>query len=131
MVYSLIVTIGTYAGDPIDCKLNNPDKVGKKFEKFLDEYVDYFNYKYHQVIRYFSVSSSYCFTHGTTTLKWPREGESHSTVGPLDCYEKSPTDCYESHPHYMWVPLVVLLQAGISYLPHFLWYYWEGETMER
>lgn len=71
---------------------------------------------------------SYCFTHGTTTLKWPRMGASHPTVG--FCYEKSrenSPDCYESHPHYMWVPLVVLFQAAISYLPHFLWYYWEGE----
>ena len=38
VVYSLIVTIGTYAGDPIDCKTNHP--VGKKFENFLDEYVE-------------------------------------------------------------------------------------------
>ena len=37
VVYSLIVTIGTYAGDPIDCKTSHP--VGKKFENFLDEYV--------------------------------------------------------------------------------------------
>ena len=37
MVYSLIVTIGTYAGDPIDCKTNH--NVGRKFENFLDEYV--------------------------------------------------------------------------------------------
>ena len=57
-------------------------------------------------------------------------GVSHPTVGY--CYDEKNkgefSSCYESHPHYMWIPLVVLLQAFISYLPHFLWYHWEGES---
>ena len=58
-------------------------------------------------------------------------GVTHPTVGY--CYEDKNkgefSSCYESHPHYMWIPLVVLLQAFISYLPHFLWYHWEGESL--
>ena len=46
MVYSLIVTIGTYAGDPIDCKTNHV--VGRKFENFLDEYVRLYD-NYHMI----------------------------------------------------------------------------------
>ena len=33
-------------------------------------------------------------------------------------------------PHYVWVPMVVLLQAGLSYLPHYLWYHAEGGRMK-
>ena len=42
MVYSLIVTIGTYAGDPIDCRTSH--SVGDNFEEFLDEYVKLLNF---------------------------------------------------------------------------------------
>ena len=85
-----------------------------------------------KIIQIKSVSSySYCFTHGTKTLKWPKEGLSHSTVGFCFGEQYEDGDCYESHPHYMWVPLVVLFQAAISYIPHFLWYYWEGEWCWR
>ena len=79
-----------------------------------------------------TVDSSYCLIHGTRSLKWPKVGLSHPTVGSLlQCYEEgnSASECETHHPHYIWVPLVVLLQAGLSYLPHFLWYHWEGGKM--
>ena len=31
----------------------------------------------------------------------------------------------------MWVPIFTLAQAAISYLPHYLWHYWEGEELYR
>ena len=49
------------------------------------------------------------------------------TVGPLSWCGEDVSDCVEHHPHYMWVPIVTLAQAAISFLPHYLWYYWEGE----
>ena len=38
-VYSLVVTLATYAGDPIDCKTNaaNVDNADNTFDKFLDK----------------------------------------------------------------------------------------------
>jgi len=111
--YSLIVTMNTYAGDPIDCLHN------KQGEDWGDDYLDWF-----------------CFIHGTESLKYPREGEAHATIGFFDCLnedgtEKEGTDCKTEHPHYMWVALVVLIQAGISYLPRYLWFSWEGGRMKQ
>jgi hypothetical protein len=110
--YSLIVTMKTYAGDPIDCIHN---KEGEDWGDYLDWF---------------------CFIHGTQSLKYPRKGVAHDTVGFFDCIdeagnEKPGTDCIEEHPHYLWVALVVLIQAGISYLPHYLWYSWEGGRMKQ
>ena len=53
------------------------------------------------------------------------------TVGPVSsCLEANGGDeseCVEHHAHYMWVPMFTLAQAAISFLPHYLWFYWEGE----
>ena len=72
---------------------------------------------------------SYCFIHGTKSLKWNKTGEIYDTIGPTaDCSEaEGESECITHHPHYMWIPLFTLVQAAISYLPHYLWYYWEGE----
>ena len=109
--YSMIVTMKTYAGDPIDCIDNKKEDWG--------DFMDWF-----------------CFIHGTKSLKYPRAGLDHETVGPLDCLNEDGTDkpgadCVEEHPHYLWVALMVLIQAGISYLPHYLWFSWEGGRMKQ
>ena len=31
----------------------------------------------------------------------------------------------------MWVAVVVLIQAVISYIPHYLWHSWEGGRMKQ
>ena len=110
--YSLIVTMNTYAGDPIDC-------IHNKQNEDWGDYLDWF-----------------CFIHGTQSLKYPKVGRAHATVGILDCLDEKGndnpgTDCMEEHPHYMWVALVVLIQAGISYFPRYLWYSWEGGRMKQ
>ena len=51
-----------------------------------------------------------------------------------ECLQRQGGDesqCVEHHPHYMWVPIFTLAQAAISYLPHYLWHYWEGEELYR
>ena len=101
----------TYAGDPIDCIHQG--------EKGWGEYLDWF-----------------CFIHGTQSLKYPQTGSVHHTVGPLDCVDdqgnkKDGTDCVQDHPQYLWVAVVVLIQAGITYIPHCLWYIWEGGRMQQ
>ena len=76
---------------------------------------------------------SYCFIHGTKSLKYT--GGQLETVGPVaECLQRHGGDesqCVEHHPHYMWVPIFTLAQAAISYLPHYLWHYWEGEELYR
>ena len=51
------------------------------------------------------------------------------TVGPVsECVKThGESECVDHHPYYMWVPIVTLVQAAISFLPHYLWYYWEGK----
>ena len=53
------------------------------------------------------------------------------TVGPvsscLEAHGGDESECVEHHAHYMWVPMFTLAQAAISFLPHYLWFYWEGE----
>ena len=107
----MIVTMKTYAGDPIDCIHNRDEDWG--------DYLDWF-----------------CFIHGTQSLKYPTKGLVDDALGLFDCtYEngtaKPDAGCTEVHPHYLWVALVVLVQAGISYLPHYLWNSWEGGRMKQ
>jgi len=110
--YSLIVTMKTYAGDPIDCLHN------KKGEDWGD-YLDWF-----------------CFIHGTQSMRYPRGGQvDDSAAGLLGCKAENGTavgECtQEEHQHYLWVALFVVIQAGISYLPHYAWHNWEGGRVKQ
>ena len=58
---------------------------------------------------YFPISN--CLIHGTKSLGWGK----YAGAQP------------NHHNYYIWVPMMMVLQAAISYLPHHLWYYWEGE----
>ena len=113
--YSGIVTLNTYVGDPIDCIHH-----GK--ESWNDDDGDYLDW--------------FCYIHGTESLKYPRMGSVHPTVGVFGCVNKTGhevegSDCVETHAHYMWVSMVVLIQAGISYLPRYFWHGWEGGRMKQ
>ena len=103
--------MNTYVGDPIDCIHHGKEDWG--------DYLDWF-----------------CYIHGTESLKYPKKGLVHDTVGFFDCLDEKGneiegTDCIETHPHYMWVAMVVLIQAGISFLPRYLWFSWEGGRMKQ
>merc|ERR1712117_863425 len=112
VAYSGIVTLNTYVGDPIDC-IHNRDN------EDWGDYLDWF-----------------CYIHGTESLKYPKMGATHPTVGVFECVDEKGnevegSDCVETHAHYMWVSMVVLIQAGISYLPRYLWHSWEGGRMKK
>ena len=62
---------------------------------------------------------SYCLIHGTYSLHWDGEDFHYKD------HTKDTTPTH--HSYYVWVPLFTMIQAAISYLPHYLWYYWEGE----
>jgi len=100
--YSILVTMNTYVGDPIDCMHDSKHKWG-----------DYFD--------------TYCFLHGTTSF-YNRSGGGigHSIV---KC-GKEQENCEKiEHPQYMWISFMVIAQAGLSYLPYYLWNGWEGGRM--
>jgi len=101
IAYSILVTMNTYAGDPIDCQHGRNEDWGD----FMD---------------------SFCFLHGTNSVYYPRD----RSKGFMECLEDQ-EDCTKSHPQYMWVALMVLIQGGISYIPYYLWYGWEGGRMKQ
>ncbi|XP_023329458.1 innexin inx2 [Eurytemora carolleeae] len=104
--YSAIITVNTYAGDPIDCLTSHPQAPGLDF---LD---------------------SFCYIHGTETLAWNIEGagpKSNKSVVEMDC--GSEEECGRKHSYYQWVAIVILFQAGLFYLPRYIWYGWEGGQM--
>ena len=55
--------MNTYVGDPIDCIHNKED----------EDWGDYMDW--------------YCYIHGTESLKYPREGAAHKTVGYFTCFD--------------------------------------------
>ena len=109
-LYSLLVTVSTYVGDPIDCVDNKGGVDG--------DYIDQF-----------------CYIHGTHSLKWPRKGKVHDTIGYVnetwDCKEGEEYCSIQTHDSYMWISMLVLIQAAIFYLPHYLWRSWEGGKMKQ
>lgn len=107
--YSVLSVIEVYAGDPIDCQ-QSEGSTSDNMQEFID---------------------SYCYIHGTRSLKWPSKGKAHDTIGDFDtyCEGKNEDECITEHPHYQWVALFILVQAAIFYIPRFLWYAWEGGKM--
>jgi len=102
VAYSILVTMNTYVGDPIDCLHNTEDKWG--------DYLD-----------------SYCFLHGTSSSYYPSADGSFMKCRPG---KETEHDCERvDHPQYMWVSFMVIAQAGLSYLPYYLWNGWEGGKM--
>ena len=96
--YSIISLIDSYAGDTIDCVQHDSNED-------LQKYID-----------------SYCYIHGTRSLKWPKTGELGTGDGDAlgnigHCQEGSDEECYTYHPHYQWVAFMIVIQAGIFYIP--------------
>lgn len=73
--------------------------------------------------------NAYCWIHSTYTLPehlhkpyGPRTGIIHPGVGNM-----TPSKTY--HAYYQWVPYVLVLQALMFYIPHWLWKILEGGTI--
>lgn len=92
---SLIFTAGQYFGDPISC---TADAVASK------------------------IMNSYCWVQSTFTVKALEDGVPgrdvvQPGVGPHD----SELDEVRHQSYYQFVWLALVVQAGLMYLPHFLW----------
>ncbi|TRY75746.1 hypothetical protein TCAL_11109 [Tigriopus californicus] len=113
LVFSVLLSLSQYAGDPIDCihDHNIPDDT---FDRF-------------------------CWVEGT----WTRKLGFDAIGGQMDkaflrkdlnfvrCFDESTNsdgkpheDCWQ-HQYYQWVALVLVLQAGCFYFPRYLWQIWE------
>ena len=101
--------------------------------------------------------NSYCWLHGTFTIPSKLAGRigtdiphpgvgplqnPHSSIDPKDPYLHSlndPNDPYLEgiteegdevrHAWYQWVSFMLILQATLCYVPHFLWKWMEGKSL--
>ncbi|CAL4122737.1 unnamed protein product [Meganyctiphanes norvegica] len=101
----VLVTARNYIGDNISCITGFKDQEHKAIE-------------------------NYCFIASTFTIIDLGSDEApHPGVGPIPIKEEcedGAEDCdtednLRRHAYYQWVPMVLLLQAAIYYLPKFLW----------
>jgi len=102
VIFSVVLSLGQYAGDPIDCfyKGNFP-------ENFVD---------------------NVCWVDGTYTEKYREGDEKQGQAGKLNHLcdgSKKDHDCWH-HQYYQWVALFIIFQAGFFYLPKYLWSNWEN-----
>jgi len=103
LIASVLVTSRQYIGDPIDCMTN---------------------------VIPGGIMDTYCWIHGTFSVpaRWyDKKGESvpHPGVAPL-----VPGDEVVFHKYYQWVCYVLFAQAGLFYIPRFLWKTIEGGRMQ-
>ena len=73
--YSLIVTMNTYAGDPIDCVHNKNEDWG--------DYLD-----------------SYCFIHGTQSLRYNLSSGTDTAAGLMGCKNENGAEIWDT----LWTP---------------------------
>ncbi|KAK4303063.1 hypothetical protein Pmani_024901 [Petrolisthes manimaculis] len=106
VIFCLLITKKQYFGDPIDCIV----------EHLPTDMID-----------------KYCWIQSTYTvpeLMGAKVGEvvPHPGVFPV------PQDRMESvrhHKYYQWVVLFLFLQAGMFYMPRYIWKRWEAGRVER
>lgn len=109
---SLLTTGKQFFGEPISCINEGIDK---------------------------GVFQTYCWIHGTFTLPSQLTGKKgidhpHPGVGPYPSVDRTLISTNEDgdelrHAWYQWVCFVLVLQAVMCYVPHFLWKSWEGGRM--
>jgi len=101
VIFSVVLSLGQYAGDPIDCFSNNVEYT----ENFLD---------------------NYCWVAGTYTEKLVGDSSPQGKAGKLE-HTCDPTkkNCWH-HQYYQWVALFIIVQAGFFYIPKYLWSSWEN-----
>lgn len=102
---SVLVTSRQYLGDPIDCISSADIK---------------------------SIADKYCWIHSTFTRaalisdgKWGYEAVEDSEVPPGIRPEVEADMARVYHTYYQWVWLVLFLQAGLFYVPYWLWKLWD------
>jgi len=105
LCFSILVTSRQYLGDPIDCISSSDIK---------------------------AIADKYCWIHSTFTRaalisdgKWGYEAVEESELSPgiRPSVEGDTPRLY--HTYYQWVWLVLFLQAGLFYIPYWIWKTWD------
>jgi len=99
MCACILVTSRQYIGDPIDCIAEGVPG---------------------------GIMDTYCWIHSTFSFpeKWVgKQGidHPHAGVGPIN-----PSEEVKYHKYYQWVCFVLFFQAGLFYIPRYIWKYNEG-----
>lgn len=102
---SVLVTSRQYIGDPIDCLVDGVPG---------------------------GIMDTYCWIHGTFSIPSRWVGEQGSEVAHPGVAPDDPEDRTEHvyHKYYQWVCYVLAFQAGLFYVPRFLWKSIEGGRMQ-
>ncbi|XP_065206820.1 innexin inx3-like [Planococcus citri] len=70
--------------------------------------------------------NSYCYMGYTYTEQVPKRWKMHE-VGPyVQNSEKKKMNSF-----YRWVPIVLLIQSALFYIPHWIWKDWEGRKLDN
>uniref|UniRef100_T1J195 Innexin n=1 Tax=Strigamia maritima TaxID=126957 RepID=T1J195_STRMM len=104
IAFSLLVTSRQYIGEPIECI--QPDGVPK------------------------SVINTYCWIHATFTIPAALSKIVGEEVAHPGVWSERPGDEKTYHKYYQWVCFVLFFQAGLFYMPRYLWKVWEGGKMK-
>jgi len=99
---TVLVTAKQYIGDPIDCMVGSQGIPG-------------------------NIMDTYCWIHSTFSIPERfvgRQGEdlAHPGIGPIRMDGKEPV----YHKYYQWVCFALFFQAGLFYIPRYLWKSAEG-----
>ncbi|XP_013789987.1 innexin inx2-like [Limulus polyphemus] len=103
--FSLLVTSTQYFGDPIDCM--STDNIP---QNLLD---------------------TFCWIHTTFTLPSAMNLKVGVEVAAPGVKKTELGDKKTYHSYYQWVCFVLFLQAGMFYLPRYLWKIWEGSLVKK
>lgn len=102
-VFSTVVTAKQYIGDPIDCIV----------DEIPQEAMD-----------------AYCWIYSTFTLPNKLGGRLGKDIAHPGVSSHTDEDEVKYHQYYQWVCIVMLIQAILFYIPHYLWKNWEGGRMK-
>ncbi|CAG4937181.1 unnamed protein product [Parnassius apollo] len=107
LMFTVMVTSKQFFGEPIHCMSESDENNDK------------------------DAINNYCWIYGTYTLKSQLVGiegkhMAYAGVGP----SKTQNDEQIKHTYYQWVCFVLLGQAVMFYIPHYLWKSWEGGRLK-
>ena len=100
VAFSLLVTGRQYFGDPIDCIQR--DDIPP------------------------NIIDTYCWIHSTFTLPHAYNKTVGKEIPHPGIDKHTPGQPRVYHKYYQWVCFVLFLQAGMFYIPRYLWKLWEG-----
>ncbi len=116
---SMVGVLSQYFGDPIECDFTTINQVRIKSHKkcVISAYLHIISPKIQDL------ASDYCWIHGSSYI--PVEYQHHMRC-IADLEGVASEDDAPDTSYYQWVVFMMLLQAGMFYVPYKIWAYLEG-----